>query len=86
MTVRDDAGKADLAAVGRVEADDSRRGRDQLVHHLAGPAGRPVGLLAEIAVDGFAIDSAGVVVELEPSESVRTKHRSCRNGVRFAAP
>ena len=65
VPVRDDAREADLAAVGRVEPDHPRRRRDQLVHHLARTAGSPVGLTAQIAVHGGAIDPRRIVVELE---------------------
>src|SRR5205823_8058241 len=58
------AGEADLAAVA-VEAHDAGARSDQLVLAFAGPALGPVGLAAEIGVDGLAVEAGRVVVELE---------------------
>ena len=62
--IRHGAGESDLASVRRVQADHASGRLDQGVRHVAWSSECPVRLLAQEAMDGFAIDPRRVVVEL----------------------
>ena len=80
MPVADRAREPDLP-LAFVETDDTGRLSDEVLHHLARPTGRPVGVVRDEVVDRVDVDPVDVVVELEAlgqlaphAESVRRRN------------
>jgi hypothetical protein len=76
-------GEAHLATVP-VEADDPFARVDQLVLPLARPPLGPVGLAAEVGMDGSAVDPRPVVVQLEAVAEIALQ--GCSSGNRRCMP